>query len=238
VTAELTTFANLPSPKVRKQALADRRGQPGRAPALATLRSPGSVPSAPRLADTLSVASTRPRDSQLARCETRPIRERSPAFELARVREAAHSWPLLSGSSSVRPATWRRRDFPCFVLREAAFSSHLTFACRARRASWRLGAGERIRGNAGAASANEPTHAAGRTREPAWPNRHGHADERSRRKHSCATPPRLPPSPPQMTGACLPLISLVSPERTERLLLGDTRRQPLPDEAESRTSGF
>ena len=36
MTAELTTFANLPSPKVRKQALVDRRGQPGRAPALAT----------------------------------------------------------------------------------------------------------------------------------------------------------------------------------------------------------
>jgi hypothetical protein len=40
----------------------------------------------------------------VARCETRPIRERSPAFELARLREGALSWPLLSARSSVATA--------------------------------------------------------------------------------------------------------------------------------------
>jgi hypothetical protein len=41
-----------------------------------------------------------PRDPRLARCETRPSAERRPAFELARVRKGALSWPLLFAGSS------------------------------------------------------------------------------------------------------------------------------------------
>jgi hypothetical protein len=51
---------------------------------------------------------------------------------------------------------------PCSATQAYREAGYRALGSRARRASWRLGAGERIRGNAGAASANEPTHAAGR----------------------------------------------------------------------------
>jgi len=58
--------------------------------------------------------------AQVARCETQPIRERSPAFDLARVREGALSWPPLSARSSARRCR-RRRSRDCFRLASLAF---------------------------------------------------------------------------------------------------------------------
>jgi hypothetical protein len=48
-----------------------------------------------------SPAARRSTVALVARCETRAIRERRPAFELARVRDRALSWLLLSGFSSL-----------------------------------------------------------------------------------------------------------------------------------------
>jgi hypothetical protein len=96
VTAELTTFANLPSPKVRKQALVDRRGQPGRAPALATFRRPPartrhsgawlSGGTSPTISAVMEAPSAEKRAAQLAHVLARAVRDGEVnAIDAARV---------------------------------------------------------------------------------------------------------------------------------------------------------